>query len=149
MARCRFFFKQEPAYKVVISDWSSDVCSSDLSAAVLIADDEQPDREELGAQPALHRLPNLFPGERQLPSGPGLPPPSEPSLPGMEPDLPATQQPEPDPAMQEELSQLVTGQGNKLRASETRSEESHVGKEWASTLRSRGSPYDQKKNTNK
>src|SRR3546814_2857063 len=99
-----------------ISDWSSDVCSSDLgwvevrqigptgttcayiindrvawtgkrdgiryslfSAAVLIADDEQPDREELGAQPALHRLPNLFPGERQLPSGPGLPPPSEPS----------------------------------------------------------------------
>src|SRR3546814_13685433 len=97
-----------------ISDWSSDVCSSDL----LIADDEQPDREELGAQPALHRLPNLFPGERQLPSGPGLPPPSEPSLPGMEPDLPATQQPEPDPAMQEELSQLVTGLGNKLRASE-------------------------------
>ena len=54
-----------------------------FSAAVLIADDEQPDRDELGAQPALHRLPNLFPGERQLPSGPGLPPPSEPSLPGI------------------------------------------------------------------
>src|SRR3546814_7314790 len=89
-----------------IRDWSADVCSADLvindrvawtgkrdgiryslfSAAVLIADDEQPDREELGAQPALHRLPNLFPGERQLPSGPGLPPPSEPSLPGMEQD---------------------------------------------------------------
>tara|TARA_R110000822_G_C15274507_1_gene489535 strand:+ start:327 stop:782 length:456 start_codon:yes stop_codon:yes gene_type:complete len=65
-----------------------------FSAAVLIADDEQPDREELGAQPALHRLPNLFPGERQLPSGPGLPPPSEPSLPGMEPDLPAIEQPD-------------------------------------------------------
>src|SRR3546814_10317812 len=65
-----------------------------FSAAVLIADDEQPDREELGAQPALYRLPNLFPGERQLPSGPGLPPPSEPSLPGMEPDLPAPHQPE-------------------------------------------------------
>lgn len=32
-----------------------------FSAAVLIADDEQPDRDELGAQPALHRLPNLFP----------------------------------------------------------------------------------------
>src|SRR3546814_5249897 len=183
-----FFVKQKTAYELRISDWSSDVCSSDLlvaqmgrhnaivasqttlakaahcslptlkralsilreqgwievrqigptgtacayvindrvawtgkrdgiryslfSAAVLIADDEQPDREELGAQPALHRLPNLFPGERQLPSGPGLPPPSEPSLPGMEPDLPATQQPEPDPAMQEELSQLVTGLGN-------------------------------------
>src|SRR3546814_5831955 len=79
------------------------------TCALPISDDEQPDREELGAQPALHRLPNLFPGERQLPSGPGLPPPSEPSLQGMEPDLPATQQPEPDPAMQEELSQLVTG----------------------------------------
>lgn len=65
-----------------------------FSAAVLIADDEQPDREELGAQPALHRLPNLFPGERQLPSGPGLPPPSEPSFPGMEPDLPAIEQPD-------------------------------------------------------
>jgi hypothetical protein len=37
----------------------------------------------------------------------------------MEPDLPATQQPEPDPAMQEEFSQLVTGLGNKLRASDT------------------------------
>src|SRR3546814_4311771 len=25
-----FFFKQEPAYEMRISDWSSDVCSSDL-----------------------------------------------------------------------------------------------------------------------
>src|SRR3546814_2427672 len=28
-----FFFKQKPAYAVRISDWSSDVCSSDLAAA--------------------------------------------------------------------------------------------------------------------
>src|SRR3546814_6248655 len=28
-----FFFKQETAYEVRISDWSSDVCSSDLRAA--------------------------------------------------------------------------------------------------------------------
>src|SRR3546814_4662711 len=28
-----FFFKQKPAYEMRISDWSSDVCSSDLSAA--------------------------------------------------------------------------------------------------------------------
>src|SRR3546814_643175 len=28
-----FFFKQKTAYEVRISDWSSDVCSSDLSAA--------------------------------------------------------------------------------------------------------------------
>src|SRR3546814_8523425 len=29
------FFKQKTAYEVRISDWSSDVCSSDLAAAVL------------------------------------------------------------------------------------------------------------------
>lgn len=74
-----------------------------FSAAVLIADDEQPDREELGAQPALHCLPNLFPGERQLPSGPGLPPPSEPSLPGMEPDLPARSMETPETFQNERL----------------------------------------------
>jgi len=45
----------------------------------------------------------------------------------MEPDLPATQQPEPDPAMQEELSQLVTGLGNKLRASETSPDDDATG----------------------
>src|SRR3546814_1330940 len=30
-----FFFKQKTAYEMRISDWSSDVCSSDLEAAVL------------------------------------------------------------------------------------------------------------------
>src|SRR3546814_9442172 len=31
---CRFFFlKQKPAYEVRISDWSSDVCSSDLTTS--------------------------------------------------------------------------------------------------------------------
>src|SRR3546814_18097515 len=29
-----FFFKQKTAYEVRISDWSSDVCSSDLSAGI-------------------------------------------------------------------------------------------------------------------
>src|SRR3546814_9082695 len=28
-----FFFKHKPAYELLISDWSSDVCSSDLSIA--------------------------------------------------------------------------------------------------------------------
>jgi len=77
-----------------------------FSAAVLIADDEQPDRDELGAQPALHRLPNLFPGERQLPSGPGLPQPSEPSLPGMEPELPARHEETPETP---QIERLETG----------------------------------------
>src|SRR3546814_13964879 len=30
-----FFFKQKTAYEMRISDWSSDVCSSDLGAAIL------------------------------------------------------------------------------------------------------------------
>src|SRR3546814_1518250 len=32
-----FFFKQKTAYEMRISDWSSDVCSSDLLAALLQA----------------------------------------------------------------------------------------------------------------
>src|SRR3546814_2383926 len=31
---CFFFFKQKTAYEMRISDWSSDVCSSDLANAV-------------------------------------------------------------------------------------------------------------------
>src|SRR3546814_6813464 len=32
-----FFFKQKTAYEVRISDWSSDVCSSDLIASLMVA----------------------------------------------------------------------------------------------------------------
>src|SRR3546814_5752813 len=32
-----FFFKQKTAYEMRISDWSSDVCSSDLLAPAMIA----------------------------------------------------------------------------------------------------------------
>lgn len=60
-----------------------------FSAAVVISEEEQPDRDTLGTQPSLQNLPSLYGGENQLPSGNGLAPPSEPSLPGMEPDLPA------------------------------------------------------------
>src|SRR3546814_7538445 len=31
---CVFFFKQKTAYEMRISDWSSDVCSSDLKSAI-------------------------------------------------------------------------------------------------------------------
>lgn len=60
-----------------------------FSAAVLISDAEQPDQDELGAQPPLERIPALLPGERQLPTGDGLDPPTQPPLVGLEPDLPA------------------------------------------------------------
>src|SRR3546814_9682431 len=35
---CFFFFKQKTAYEMRISDWSSDVCSSDLSLETAVAD---------------------------------------------------------------------------------------------------------------
>ncbi|OWJ74766.1 helix-turn-helix domain-containing protein [Haematobacter genomosp. 1] len=62
-----------------------------FSATVIASETEQPNRDQLGKLPPLHRLPDLAPGEQQLPSGDGLPPPSEPAIPGLEPDLPATQ----------------------------------------------------------
>jgi DNA-binding transcriptional MocR family regulator len=63
-----------------------------FEAAVLVSDAEQPDRDEIGVQPPLEAVPLMLPGERQLPTGDGLPPPSEPTLPGLEPDLPARHQ---------------------------------------------------------
>src|SRR3546814_658845 len=36
MMFCFFFFKQKTAYEMRISDWSSDVCSSDLSGSYAI-----------------------------------------------------------------------------------------------------------------
>src|SRR3546814_10779494 len=46
-----FFFKQKTAYEMRISDWSSDVCSSDLSMAPIAAVAAARDRgrDELGA----------------------------------------------------------------------------------------------------
>src|SRR3546814_310057 len=124
-----------------ISDWSSDVCSSDLrsittiktaitalvsgnwievrrigengtvnayvlndrvvwsgpreglryslfSATVVVSDSEQPDRDTLGKQEPLRRLPPI--GERQLPHGDGLPTPSQPFLDGIEQERKST-----------------------------------------------------------
>src|SRR3546814_3195063 len=38
---CFFFFKQKTAYDMRISDWSSDVCSSDLLVATWLSEDMQ------------------------------------------------------------------------------------------------------------
>jgi hypothetical protein len=46
----------------------------------------------LSDQP-LRRIPILRSGEMQLPTGDGLSPPSQPSIDGLEPDLPYIQQP--------------------------------------------------------
>src|SRR3546814_5054655 len=53
---CFFFFKQKTAYEMRISDWSSDVCSSDLSfcglqRAAILADTAFDFRAEMLDQP--------------------------------------------------------------------------------------------------
>ena len=60
-----------------------------FSAAVLLSEAEQPDKESLDDQLGLFQFPTQLPGEQQLPTGPGLEPPSEPMMPGLEPDIPA------------------------------------------------------------
>src|SRR3546814_2810276 len=45
---CVFFFKQKTAYEMRISDWSSDVCSSDLDA-IMIRTDDHAKVEEMAA----------------------------------------------------------------------------------------------------
>lgn len=59
-----------------------------FSATVIVSDDEQPDHDDLDTLEPLRKLP--IAGELQNPAGAGLPPPSQPSLPSMEPDLPET-----------------------------------------------------------
>ena len=57
-------------------------------SAVVVADQGDQDEALLGYG-ELRRIPSLYPGELQLPSGPGQEPPSQPNLDGMEPDVPA------------------------------------------------------------
>ena len=65
---------------------SRDKLTLSLFSATVIADaDDQVALEG----PPLRRIPVLFSGEQQLPSGPGEEPPSQPMLEGLEPDLPA------------------------------------------------------------
>lgn len=59
-------------------------------SATVIADYDDQDEASLG-HGGLRRIPTLYPGEQQLPHGPGEAPPSQPTFDGMEPDLPALQ----------------------------------------------------------
>lgn len=69
--------------------WGESRNNLSLSAfsATVIADRADQQSELLGD--ALRRIPTLFAGEQQLPTGEGLDPPSQPTLDGLEPDLPA------------------------------------------------------------
>jgi len=82
---------KECAYVVndrVAWDKPRDKLNLSLFSANVVADAD--DQDDLDGPP-LKRIPVLFPGERQLPTGPGEDPPSQPSIPGMEPDLPSIQ----------------------------------------------------------
>ncbi len=63
-------------------------------SATLVADAADQLESTLNDTRPLRKLPRLFPGEQQLPTGDGLPPPSEPTIPGLEPDLPALAEPD-------------------------------------------------------
>src|SRR3546814_18319030 len=118
-----FFFKQKTAYELRISDWSSDVCSSDLHAPAFI--DQSDDLHEIDLildHPdalALNLLGQFWSGELQL-------------------------------VLHLHLGNVRIGallEGNDdLGAS---SEERRVGKECVSTCRSRWSPYHYKKKKKK
>ncbi|WP_273417004.1 helix-turn-helix domain-containing protein [Pseudomonas sp.] len=60
-------------------------------SATVVADIEDQDTATLD-NIELRRIPSLFPGERQLPSGDGQGPPSQPALDGLEHDLPHLEQ---------------------------------------------------------
>ncbi len=59
-----------------------------FSATVVASSAEQPDADRLDELQPLRQLPRI--GEGQLPNGQGLPPPSQPFLNSLEPDLPST-----------------------------------------------------------
>jgi len=71
--------------RVAWADSRERLPTATFTARVLATRDEQ---DQIDTS-ELRRIPTLYPGERQLPSGPGEGPPSQPSIPGMEPDLPA------------------------------------------------------------
>src|SRR3546814_15859373 len=115
-----FFFKQKTAYEVRISDWSSDVCSSDLPLG------------EIGA--GLGEVaPVVEPAQSLQAVVVGLPWQVIERVP-----------------QEVHVAALVCGAGQHLadRRAQAgmRSEERRVGKECGSTCRSRWSPYAQKKN---
>src|SRR3546814_19791940 len=134
MREC-FFFKQKPAYEMRISDWSSDVCSSDLlqllglSGRLLAAQRRAQDRPS-AAQPAGGR-----PADRRA-GGPGTKGKGKIFRSHARMGQPAR------------LTALSKAPFRK-RGRPCRSEERRVGKECVSTCRARWEPYHLKKKNGK
>src|SRR3546814_17796480 len=116
-----FFFKQKTAYEMRISDWSSDVCSSDLADRASVA-------QELGGDPARAMAAPKHSLQRKLVNG----------LRYLLKEELKLNQPEASDGW-------LTGDALWLVSKTVRSEERRVGKECVSTFRSRGSPNHYKK----
>src|SRR3546814_4018166 len=112
-----FFFKQKTAYEMRISDWSSDVCSSDLIAARVMAGERLN-----GFDLKRVRLNHVAVKEAVFPFA---------RFPGVDtllgPEMKSTGE--------------VMGIDRDFGRAFARSEERRVGKECVSTFRSRWSPY--------
>src|SRR3546814_16773631 len=113
------FFRQRTAYEMRISDWSSDVCSSDLLApAAAAAECRRIDRGKLQRSCRALSLPGRFPK------------PAEAVLVGIARHLP------PAGRRPQRLSRREGAVEDNARSDERR-----VGKACVSTCRSRWSPY--------
>src|SRR3546814_13732641 len=124
-----FFFKQKTAYEMRISDWSSDVCSSDLPASRVGERSLRPCRRK-PPPPSCRRWRCRY-GPR-LKHAPLITHPADMAVRGRS-GLFAPAPP------------YRTGQ----RPPSTRSEERRLGKEGVRTCRSRGAPSHQKKKKKK
>src|SRR3546814_15575110 len=125
-----FFFKQKTAYELRISDWSSDVCSSDLPAArgcPAAAARQSGDR-------TLRPLCDEISGANGDPDRRSL------SARGDGHGRPAARR-ETDPRIAPAVGPCAAQPAARPRVKLVRSEERRVGKECVSTCRSRWSPY--------
>src|SRR3546814_20625866 len=61
-----FFFKQKTAYEMRISDWSSDMCSSDLVVPLGLSGQATPTRDDGQRRLALHAIVDPPEGSRAL-----------------------------------------------------------------------------------
>src|SRR3546814_6374456 len=111
---CFFFFKQKTADEMRISDWSSDVCSSDLSTRRVGT------AWPVGASRGGHGPVKAYQAASDCPVA---------SIGLFEKDLTATRH-----------KQFFERDGIEIGFDTIRSEERRVGKEGVSTCRSRGSP---------
>src|SRR3546814_4174520 len=112
-----FFFKQKTAYEMRISDWSSDVCSSDLYIAQVVNHARQRDAPESKIIPVTVVAPARgSPDDSGGVAAPGRAPVATAAYEG-------------------------AGGRGAVPAVRARSEERRVGKECVSPCRSRWSPY--------